>query len=448
MNLAETDATVSDQVTAQANAEELRELIESDAVNDAAVVLDRMPEDERSAAVGELPTESAADLIEHLVEQQAAEILEQLTPGVAASILEELTSDVRADLIAELDAQSAFDILQAMSPDEAEETKELCRYEPDSAGGLMVTELLAFESTSTVQAVFDDLAEHSEEYRDIDVQYSFVVDGEKLVGVLPMRDLFLAKRSTPLFKLMIKDPISVSDTTQLSDLEDVFDNHHFLGIPVVNEAKELLGVVQRSSLEQALAAQDRSDYLKSQGIIGGEEIRSLPVLERARRRLSWLSVNILLNIVAASVIAMYQDTLSSVIALAVFLPIISDMSGCSGNQAVAVSMRELSLGLIRPAELMRVWGKEISVGAINGVCLGMLVGAAAFLWKADVMLGIVVGAALCLNTMVAVSIGGMVPLLMKRFHFDPAIASGPILTTITDMCGFFLVLSMASMLLV
>ncbi|TWU39905.1 Magnesium transporter MgtE [Novipirellula aureliae] len=448
MNLAETDTADSDLVTAQENAEELRGLIESDAVNDAAVVLDRMPEEERSAAVGELPTEAAADLIEHLLEQQAAEILEQLTPDVAASILEELTSDVRADLIAGLDAQSAFDILQAMSPVEAEETKELCRYEPDSAGGLMVTELLAFESTSTVQAVFDDLAEHSEEYRDIDVQYSFVVDGKRLVGVLPMRDLFLAKRSTPLFELMIKDPISVTDRTQLSALEDVFDNHSFLGIPVVNESQELLGVVQRSSLEHAIAAHDRSDYLKSQGIIGGEEIRSLPVFERARRRLSWLSVNILLNILAASVIAMYQDTLSSVIALAVFLPIISDMSGCSGNQAVAVSMRELSLGLIRPAELMRVWGKEISVGAINGMCLGMLVGAAAFFWKADVMLGIVVGGALCLNTMVAVSIGGMVPLLMKRFHFDPAIASGPILTTVTDMCGFFLVLSMASVLLV
>ncbi|TWU33413.1 magnesium transporter [Novipirellula artificiosorum] len=428
--------------------DDLRELIESDAVNDAALVLDRMSEDERSIAVTGLPTEAAADLIEHLVEEQAAEILEQLAPNVAALILEELTSDVRADLIAELATDSASQILDVMSPEEAEETKELSRYDPESAGGLMVTELLAFESSTTVQGVFDDLTTNSDLYRDIDVQYSFVVENDRLVGVLPMRDLFLAKRSTPLREMMIKDPIAVRDDTDMDTLEDVFDNHHFLGIPVVNPAGELVGVVQRTAMEHALAAHDRSDYLKSQGIIGGEEIRSLPVAERARRRLSWLSVNILLNIVAASVIAMFQDTLSSVIALAVFLPIISDMSGCSGNQAVAVSMRELSLGLIRPSELLRVWGKEISVGTINGICLGLLVGMAAFLWKGDPMLGFVVGSALCLNTMVAVSIGGMVPLLMKRFGFDPAIASGPILTTITDMFGFFLVLSMASVLLV
>ena len=135
------------------------------------------------------------------------------------------------------------------------------------------------------------------------------------------------------------------------------------------------------------------------------------------------------------------------IALAVFLPIISDMSGCSGNQAVAVSMRELSLGLIKPFEASRVWLKEVSVGLVNGLVLGVLLGLAAFLWKGNVALGLVVASAMALNTVVAVSIGGTVPLLLKRFKFDPALASGPILTTITDMCGFFLVLSFATMML-
>jgi len=171
----------------------------------------------------------------------------------------------------------------------------------------------------------------------------------------------------------------------------------------------------------------------------------MPVGIRSRRRLSWLSINILLNILAASVIAFYQETLTQVIALAVFLPIISDMSGCSGNQAVAVSMRELSLGLVDPKEVIRVWLKEVSVGLINGLALGFLIAMVAFLWKGNPWLGAVVGIAMMLNTIIAVSLGGTLPLIMRRFKLDPALASGPILTTVTDMCGFFLVLSLASM---
>ena len=173
----------------------------------------------------------------------------------------------------------------------------------------------------------------------------------------------------------------------------------------------------------------------------------MPLMTRSSRRLAWLSINIVLNLLAASIIAMFQETLSTVIALAVFLPIISDMSGCSGNQAVAVSMRELSLGLVRPTELLRVWLKEISVGLLNGIALGAMIGAVAWAWQGMPMLGVVVAIALALNTLVAVSIGGLVPLLLRRWNLDPAVASGPILTTITDMCGFFWVLGLATLFL-
>jgi magnesium transporter len=226
-----------------------------------------------------------------------------------------------------------------------------------------------------------------------------------------------------------------------------FDDHEFFGVPVVDEQLRMRGVVLRRDVLEAAASRADSEHMRTQGIIGGEELRTMPVLLRSRRRLSWLSVNILLNIVAASVIALYQDTLSSVIALAVFLPIISDMSGCSGNQAVAVSMRELSLNIVKPFEVFRVWWQEISVGLINGIVLGILVGVAAWLWKGNLYLGLVVGGALAVNTLVAVSIGGAIPLILKRIGMDPALASSPILTTITDMFGFFLVLSFATAVL-
>jgi magnesium transporter len=335
-----------------------------------------------------------------------------------------------------------------MAPEEADEIRTLAQYDDDVAGGLMVTEYLAYPRTATVADVLEDLEINAETYRHYHVQYIYVCDdAERLVGVLRLHALILSPRRRTIDSIMIPEPMSLLDTTPLDTIREVFDQMAFFGLPVVDEAGLLVGVVHRSDLEAALASRTESAYRASQGIIGGEELRTMPLLLRARRRLTWLSVNILLNIIAASVIAWYQDTLASVIALAVFLPIISDMSGCSGNQAVAVSIRELSLGLVHPREWLRVWGKEMAVGSINGLVLGILIALVAWLWQGNPFLGIVVGTAMTLNTLVSVSIGGAVPLLLRRFDLDPALASGPILTTITDMCGFLFVLSFATALL-
>jgi magnesium transporter len=245
-------------------------------------------------------------------------------------------------------------------------------------------------------------------------------------------------------QIMIAGADAVNVLTPVEELQDFFAARPDRGVPVVDQRVRLVGVVRHADVAEALEEQVASDHLKALGIVGGEELRTMPVLTRAWHRLSWLSINILLNIVAASVIALYQDTLSAVIVLAVFLPIISDMSGCSGNQAIAVSMRELTLGVIQPADAWRVWGQELSVGLINALALGTLLGLAAFAWKGNITLSVVVAAALAINTVVAVSLGGLVPLLLRRFGKDPALASGPILTTITDMCGFLLVLSFAT----
>jgi len=267
-----------------------------------------------------------------------------------------------------------------------------------------------------------------------------------LVGVVRLRDLVFADLDACIGDVASKAHTVPANAT-LTELEQFFDEYDIAAVPVVDERKYLLGIVRRRAVLEALNEKAEIDHLKAAGIVGGEELRSMPVMIRSRRRLSWLTINIGLNIVAASVIAMYEETLTAVIALAVFLPIVSDMSGCSGNQAVAVSMRELTLGATDPKDVARVLGKEMIVGLINGLALGVLLGCAAWLWKGNPVLGLVVGAALALNTILAVSIGGSVPLILKRMNIDPAVASGPLLTTITDMCGFFLVLSLASLVL-
>jgi magnesium transporter len=264
--------------------------------------------------------------------------------------------------------------------------------------------------------------------------------------VVSLRALLLAKRTDRLSKIMAAPVISVPVTASLDELQDLFDRYNFLGFPVVEADGALVGAVSRQSVHDAALERAESESLKLQGVFG-DELRSMPLWIRSRRRLAWLSANIVLNVVAASVISAYEETLAAVIAIAIFLPMVSDMSGCSGNQAVGVTMRELSLGLIEPRDMFRVWRREITVGVVNGLALGVLICLVAWAWKGNPWLGVAIGIALAVNTVIAVSIGGVVPLLLKSLKQDPAAASGPLLTTITDMAGFFLVLSLASLMM-
>ena len=427
----------------------------------AAALLDQLSAEEQRYALSHieeetqknlvelLTPESAAELLVNLPEAQATSILEDISPAKAADVVQELPEDIGADLLREMDDEETEALLAEIDDaEDAVDLRERLSYEWDTAGGLMTTEYASFPANSTVGDVLQHLGDNAEHYGDMDVQYVYVIDERNcLMGVLRLRDLVLTPRKKPVIEIMIGNPVSVSVSSNFEELLKLFSEKSYLGLPVVDEAGVLKGVVTKETLQEASADHQTEDYLYSAGILGGEELRSMPMFDRSRRRLAWLGPNILLNLIAASIIAIYQDTLQAVIALAVFLPIISDMSGCSGNQAVAVSMRELTLGVIRENEFLRIVWKEGVLGLINGTVLGILLGTIAAVWKTNIWLGLVVMGALMLNTLLSVLLGGMIPLLMKRFKFDPALASGPILTTCTDMCGFFLVLNLASLML-
>jgi len=415
---------------------------------EVAWIVSRLSEQERSDLLTLLGPAESADLLADLSDAQAVEIIEELSPAQAATIIGELPSAERADLLGEMGTSDAAAILDRLAPPTAGVTRQLLEYPPDTAGGVMITEYVSFPEDVTVGDVADDLRAHGERYSDYEIQYAYVTDGDaRLVGVLRLRDLVLARAATPIRSIMLRGPLHVPVDSSLEQLKQFFTDHSFVGAPVTDPDGRLVGVVRRAAVEAAIGEQATHTFLAVAGLIGEEELRTMPVLRRSRRRLTWLSINIVLNVIAASVIALFQETLAAVIALAVFLPIISDMSGCSGNQAVAVSIRELTLGLVKPYEFLRVVLKEGAVGVINGVVLGILLAGVAILWKGNVYLGLVVGSALMLNTLIAVLLGGLIPLALKRLKYDPALASGPILTTVTDMVGFFLVLSFASVML-
>ena len=415
---------------------------------DLALAISRLSPPERVALFTALGPERSAELAHNLPSAQAAATLSELPAATAADLVEELPSAEQADLLGELPAEEADAILHELPAETADRARELLAYDPSTAGGLMKSEFLRFPVDATLGEVLEDLQENGELYSDYAIQYGYVVTREgELRGVLRLRDLLFAPKRAKVAEAMIRDPLAVSPFATIDDLHEVLERHSFVGLPVVGDGGRLLGVVEAHDVELAREDAAEDTLRKVSGIVGGEEIRSLPLRVRFTRRLSWLSANIVLNVIAASVIAMYEETLEAVIALAVFLPIISDMSGCSGNQAVTVSIRELSLGLVKPKELGRVLGKEILVGLINGLVLGAFLGGLAFLWKGNVYLGLVVGGALLVNTVLSVSLGGCLPLILKRMGRDPALASAPILTTVTDLMGFLLVLSGASALL-
>jgi magnesium transporter len=415
---------------------------------ETARAISRLNEEEQQGLLGLLSPEDAADVIEDISEVQAADLVEDMPSEQAAAIMEELSSDYLVDVLGEMDADASRAILAKMDRKDAAEARMLLAYPTDCAGGIMISEFLAYRIDDTIQGVLDDLQAHRSEYADYHVQYFYVVDREdKLAGVLRIHDLLFPARDTRLENVMLTSPLCVADKTSIRELRAFFDTHRLFGVPVVDDAQRLVGVVLPDDVEEAVSKQKTRTFLRLSGIVGGEEFRTMPLLSRAGRRLSWLSMNIVLNIVSASVIALYQDTLAAAIALAVFLPMVSDMSGCSGNQAIAVSMRELALGLVRPGELLWVLAKEARVGVINGLILGAMLGGVAYFWKGSPWLGLVVGGALAANTLVSVLLGGMLPLVLKKLKVDPALVSSPLLTTVTDMCGFFFVLSFAGAVL-
>lgn len=426
------------------NSAEIATLLKTLPHSEALREISNLETEQRDAAFALMPIELAAELVEAAPSELAAELIEHMNPEQGAHVLEELESDAQADVIGEMHKAQAEAVLTKMDAEEAADVRQLIQYDENSAGGLMSSDAFTFTEDATVGMVLAQLASEEHDFEHYRGQHPYILNAEgQPIGVVSLRGLLTSRKHQFLSEIMI-EPLTVHVDTSLEALEDILDEHPFLGLPVVDTNNKLVGALSRSAVADAVAKRAESESLRRQGVFG-DELRSMPLAIRSKRRLMWLSANIGLNILAASVISAHEETLAAVIAIAIFLPMVSDMSGCSGNQAVGVTMRELSLGLVRPIDAMRVWMKEVSVGLINGVVLGILIGLVAWVWKGNVWLGVVIGLALAINTVLAVSIGGVVPLLLKKLGQDPAAASGPLLTTITDMAGFFLVLSLASL---
>ncbi len=439
------------QIIDSGNAEHLAAFLRLLPPEDTTYTISSLDEDHQThmlSLLSAVDPDLAADLMEHFVDEQAADMIEQLDPGEAAAIVDEMDSDEQTDVLAELDDEDAQAILDQMDPAEAEDARQRLQYDEETAGGLMITEYLVYREDQDVDAVIADLRTNAEEYNEYEVRYAYLVDNDgHFKGVLTMRSLVMAPPGRKLIELIINKPMSAPLDDPMEDLEALFDRVDFSAVPVVDPAGRLMGVVQRAAVQEALSDSANEDLLMVTGIIAGEEFRSMPLISRLLRRLAFLLPIMVLLLLSASIIQVFLGTVEKLPVLAMFLPVVAGLCGSGGNQAVGVSLREVSLGLVMPGDYMRVLFKEATLAVLAGAVLGLLLLLAVWVWQQDFYLGVVVGGAVPIVILLAKTVGGTAPLALRSLGLDPAMASGPVVTTVVDLFSFFIVLLFATLLL-
>lgn len=409
---------------------------------DLADVLSSLDEAERLVAVQALPPEISGEaLVEMPEEAHAEETLAALAPEKAADIVEEMADDDAADILQELEPEEQARILSKVEGEERADVERLLSYDEESAGGLMTTRLVTVLDTATAGEAIEAIRRQAEEVEEF--YQVFVTDaGGTLQGVLPLRNLVTSPPVRPVREFMEPADITVTPDRDQEEVARLMARYNLPSVPVVDAAGRLLGRVTFDDVIDVVEAETTEDLLQFGGVSADEELGARWTAA-VRSRLPWLYVNLLTAFAAASVVLVYSGAIAEIKWLAVFMPVIAGMGGNAGTQALAVSIRRIALGQVPPGGEMRIVGKEMLVGLAVGLAAALLAGSVG--WIADgPRFGAVVALAMAANLMVAGFAGAFVPLLLERLRIDPAIASSVFVTTFTDMCGFFLLLGMAT----
>jgi magnesium transporter len=411
---------------------------------DLADVLSALDDQDRLTVVQALPPELASQALVEMPEPALAEeTLAALAPERAAEIVEELDDDDAADILGELKPADQERILSTL--EHRADVKRLLRYDEETAGGRMTTHVVTVRDTATVGQALEEIRRQAEAVTDF--YQVFVVDADRrLVGWLPFKDLVVSRPERQVREFMAAADVSVRPDDDQEEVARLLARYNLPSVAVVDEAGRLLGRITFDDIIDVVEDETTEDMLKFGGVPATEEL-SAGWREAVRSRLPWLYVNLLTAFLAGGVVYLFQGTVQRTVALAVWMPIIAGMGGNAGTQALAVTVRRLALGLIPTHLFVRVVGKEMLVGVVNGIAIGIVVGLVATLMGDHARLGLVVFLAMSGNLLVAGFAGGFIPVVLERYGIDPAIASSIFVTTFTDVCGFLLLLGLAGWLL-
>jgi len=411
---------------------------------DLADVLAALDDRDRLTVVQALPPELSGQALVEMPEASLAEdTLTALAPERAAEIVEGLEDDDAADILGDLPRADQERILSTL--EHRADVKRLLRYDQKTAGGRMTTHVVTVRDTATVGEALEDIRRQAETVSEF--YQVFVLDREgRLVGVLPFKDLVISRPERKVREFMAPADVSVRPEADQEEVARLLGRYNMPSLPVVDDRGRLLGRITFDDVIDVVEDESTEDLLRFGGVSAGEALAAT-WREAVRSRLPWLYLNLLAAFLAGGVVYLFQGTVQRTVALAVWMPIIAGMGGNAGTQALAVTVRRLALGLIPTHLFLRVVGKEVAVGIVNGLAIGAVVWLVAVAMGDQGRLGLVVFLAMAGNLLVAGFAGGFIPVVLERYRIDPAIASSIFVTTFTDVCGFLLLLGLAGWLL-
>jgi magnesium transporter len=380
-------------------------------------------------------TDLVSDFLSELDTSIMVELVSGLSPDFMAGIVSKMASDDAADLLEALPEDLAKEIRSRMEREEREEVEELLKYDPETAGGIMSPDFMYLDEELTVEEAIKKVQKRSEEKEMVFYLYITHGDGQ-LAGVLSLRELLMHPMHRKLKNIMNPNVISVTTDTDQEEVAHIVSQYNLLAVPVVDATFKLVGIVTVDDIIDVLREEATEDFLQMAGAGKEQEILLKPLHQKIMLRAPWLFASWVGGVGAMFIINAFQGELQRVLALASFIPIIAGMGGNIATQSSTIIVRGLATGRVNMNQFLQVIGKEFAVGIVLGTVFGLLLGVLAFFkYTSPLYLGLVVGLSVCIVMTMAATVGTLVPMVLKKFNVDAAVATGPFITTTIDVLG-------------
>ncbi|MFC7300679.1 magnesium transporter [Cognatiluteimonas weifangensis] len=408
-------------------------------------LLESLPPGQRSVVWGLVDAEDDGEVLLHVGDEVREGLIADMDPDEIVAAVEDLDIDDLADLVEDLPGTVIDEVLKSMDRENRERLEQVLSYPEDSAGRLMNPDVVTVRTDTTVDLVLRYLRLRGELPDHTDHLY-VVSRRHQYLGRIALQALLTHDANTQINALLDDEQPAIDVGESAEEVARRFSDHDWISAPVVDDNNILLGRITIDDVVDIIREQAEHQALGAAGLDEDEDLFS-PVWRAMRRRLVWLSINLATAFLAASVVGQFEGTIDKLVALAVLMPIVAGMGGNAGTQVLALMVRGLALGQVGASNIRLLLWKEVRVALLNGVMLGAVLGSIVLAWFHNLGLSLVIAVALTLNLLFAALAGVLVPVLVKRFGYDPALGSGIFLTTVTDVMGFFTFLGLATLLL-